>query len=129
MIFLLKRITNKRSTSEVDPWVQKFSESGYLAQNFDQSECFHVGILNRWFRDVKGFLQPVHASSRLEPSQDILLIKRLKPEDSGRWTCKVFNTFGEERLDIHLDVVGHLSVHVLPQLQVSVFRVFSKWDS
>lgn len=98
--------------------------NGYLALNFDQSECFHVGILNRWFRDVKGFLQPVHASSRLEPSQDILLIKRLKPEDSGRWTCKVFNTFGEERLDIHLDVVGHLSVHVLPQLQVSVFSCF-----
>ncbi|XP_066247380.1 cell adhesion molecule Dscam1 isoform X2 [Euwallacea similis] len=71
-----------------------------------------------WYRDVKGYLQPVLASPRLEPSQDILLLKRLTPEDSGRWTCKVFNSFGEQRLDVHLNVIAHLSVHVLPQLQV-----------
>ncbi|XP_060516116.1 cell adhesion molecule Dscam2 [Cylas formicarius] len=71
-----------------------------------------------WFRDTNGHLQPVQSSSRFEPSQDIMLIKRLKPEDSGRWTCKVHNSFGEQRLDIHLTVVAHLSVHVLPQLQV-----------
>lgn len=80
-------------------------------------------FIRRWFRDVKGHLQSVHSSSRMEPSQDILLIKRLKPEDSGRWTCKVFNSFGEQRLDIHLNVIAHFSVHVLPQLQVSFLLI------
>ncbi|XP_071054820.1 cell adhesion molecule Dscam2 [Onthophagus taurus] len=71
-----------------------------------------------WFRDVNGLLQPVHSSSRFEPLQDVLLIRRLKPEDSGKWTCKVSNHFGEQRLDIQLTVTAHLTLHVLPQLQV-----------
>ncbi|XP_044257604.1 Down syndrome cell adhesion molecule-like protein Dscam2 isoform X1 [Tribolium madens] len=71
-----------------------------------------------WFREIESHLQPVHSSARFEPSQDILHIRRLKSEDAGRWTCKVSNNFGEQRLDIHLTVTAHLSVHVLPQLQV-----------
>lgn len=71
-----------------------------------------------WFREIEGHLQPVHSSARFEPSQDILYIRRLKSEDAGRWTCKVSNSFGEQRLDIRLTVTAHLSVHVLPQLQV-----------
>ncbi|CAH0562134.1 unnamed protein product [Brassicogethes aeneus] len=71
-----------------------------------------------WFREINGQLQPVHSSSRYEPSQDILYIRRVKPNDAGRWTCKVSNNFGEQRLDIHLFVTAHLNVHILPQLQV-----------
>ncbi|ERL85186.1 hypothetical protein D910_02608, partial [Dendroctonus ponderosae] len=72
-----------------------------------------------WFRDVRGNLQPLVISSRVQPSQDVLEIRNLMAEDSGRWTCKVFNSFGEQRVDIHLNVVAHLTVHILPQLQIA----------
>lgn len=71
-----------------------------------------------WFREVDGQLQPIFSSSRFEPLQDVLLIRNLKTEDTGRWTCKANNQFGEQLLDIHLVVSAHLSLHVVPQLQV-----------
>lgn len=71
-----------------------------------------------WFRESNGHLQPIFSSSRFEPLQDVLLIRNLKPDDTGKWICKASNQFGEQRLDIHLTVTAHLSLHVLPQLQV-----------
>lgn len=80
--------------------------------------CFLLSC--SWFREINGHLQSVRSSARYDLSQDILHIKRLKPEDSGRWTCKVSNNFGEQRLDIHLNVTAMMTVHILPQLQVKI---------
>ncbi|XP_017776462.1 PREDICTED: Down syndrome cell adhesion molecule-like protein Dscam2 isoform X2 [Nicrophorus vespilloides] len=71
-----------------------------------------------WYREVNGHLQPVYSNPRYAPLQDILHIKRLNHEDAGRWTCKVTNHFGEQKLDMQLTVTAQLNVHVLPQLQI-----------
>lgn len=74
----------------------------------------------RWFREVNGHLQAVVPSLRIAPTNDILYIKRVDSEDTGRWSCKAFNQFGEQKLDVYVTVNAHLSVHVVPQLQVII---------
>lgn len=71
-----------------------------------------------WFQEVGGHLQPVYSSARFEPLQDVLLIRKVRLEDNGRWTCKVSNHFGEQRIDIHLTVTAHLTVHVVSEHKV-----------
>lgn len=60
----------------------------------------------------------IATSIRVIPTNDILYIRRVETEDTGRWSCKASNQFGEQKQDIHLTVTGHLTVHVVPQLQV-----------
>jgi hypothetical protein len=67
-----------------------------------------------------GQLRPVTQTMRVTPSQDVLHIRHLSPEDAGRWVCRVANQFGEQRLETQLTVTAQLSVHVQPQLQVSL---------
>ncbi|XP_069687424.1 cell adhesion molecule Dscam1 isoform X3 [Periplaneta americana] len=71
-----------------------------------------------WFREQVGQLLPVSQTMRVTPSQDVLHIRHLSPEDAGRWVCRVSNQFGEQRLETQLTVTAQLSAHVLPQLQV-----------
>ncbi|XP_021937228.1 Down syndrome cell adhesion molecule-like protein Dscam2 isoform X2 [Zootermopsis nevadensis] len=71
-----------------------------------------------WFRDQFGQLRPVTQSARVTPSQDVLHIRHLSPEDAGRWVCRVSNQFGEQRLETQLTVTAQLSAHVQPHLQV-----------
>jgi hypothetical protein len=75
-------------------------------------------VVCRWFRDQIGQLRPVTQSARVTPSQDVLHIRHLSPEDAGRWVCRVSNQFGEQRLETQLTVTAQLSAHVQPQLQV-----------
>lgn len=75
-------------------------------------------FFSSWYHEFGSHLQPIYASPRFEPLQDILLIRKVRLEDNGRWTCKVSNHFGEQSLDVHVTVTSHLVVHVLPQLQV-----------
>ncbi|KAJ4428338.1 hypothetical protein ANN_24357, partial [Periplaneta americana] len=69
-----------------------------------------------WFREQVGQLLPVSQTMRVTPSQDVLHIRHLSPEDAGRWVCRVSNQFGEQRLETQLTVTAQLSAHVLPQL-------------
>jgi hypothetical protein len=75
-------------------------------------------VICRWFRDLHGQLRPVTQTLRVMPSQDVLHIRHLSPEDAGRWVCRVSNQFGEQRLETQLIVTAQLSAHVQPQLQV-----------
>jgi hypothetical protein len=75
-------------------------------------------VICRWFRDHLGQLRPVTQTLRVTPSQDVLHIRHLSPEDAGRWVCRVSNQFGEQRLETQLIVTAQLSAHVQPQLQV-----------
>jgi hypothetical protein len=75
-----------------------------------------------------GQLRPVTQTMHVTPSQDVLHIRHLSPEDAGRWVCRVSNQFGEQRLETQLTVTAQLSVHVQPQLQVSLHNL-SRLDS
>jgi hypothetical protein len=77
-------------------------------------------VMYRWFRDQMGQLRPVTQTMLVTPSQGVLHIRHLSPEDAGRWVCRVSNQFGEQRLETQLTVTAQLSVHVQPQLQVSL---------
>lgn len=92
----------------------------YFFTIFGRSVSLYVNkiFFYSWYRDKDGHLQQIHYSPKFEPLQDVLLIRKVKSEDAGRWTCKASNNFGEQRLDIHLTVTAHLSVHVTPSVQV-----------
>ena len=89
-----------------------------LPNCFESKFRIYVTVLFRWFRDSLGQLRPVSQTMRVTPSQDVLHIRHVSPEDAGRWVCRVSNQFGEQRLETQLTVTAQLSAHVQPQLQV-----------
>jgi hypothetical protein len=103
--------------------VRAYSCTGSLNDAF---VCyFHLRLfpaIYRWFREQMGQLRPVTQTMRVTPSQDVLHIRHVSPEDAGRWVCRVSNQFGEQRLETQLTVTAQLSVHVQPQLQVSLLN-------
>ncbi|XP_049771417.1 Down syndrome cell adhesion molecule-like protein Dscam2 [Schistocerca cancellata] len=61
---------------------------------------------------------PVSSSGRVWASQEALHIRGARPEDAGRWECRVNNAFGEQRVHASLQVTAPLQVHVTPHLLV-----------
>ncbi|XP_046991954.1 Down syndrome cell adhesion molecule-like protein Dscam2 [Schistocerca americana] len=61
---------------------------------------------------------PVGSSGRVWASQEALHILGARPEDAGRWECRVNNAFGEQRVHAALQVTAPLQVHVTPHLLV-----------
>ncbi|XP_049839470.1 Down syndrome cell adhesion molecule-like protein Dscam2 [Schistocerca gregaria] len=61
---------------------------------------------------------PVASSGRVWASQEALHILGARPEDAGRWECRVHNAFGEQRVHASLQVTAPLTVHVTPHLLV-----------
>lgn len=62
-------------------------------------------------------------SSRFEPSDGSLIIRKVEPEDAGKYLCLVSNGVGEERATVTLDVQGmnpHLMLEVLTEFQYRV---------
>ncbi|PSN48897.1 Down syndrome cell adhesion molecule-like protein Dscam2 [Blattella germanica] len=43
---------------------------------------------------------------RVTPSQDVLHIRHVSPEDAGSWVCRVSNQFGEQHVETQLIVVN-----------------------
>jgi hypothetical protein len=75
-----------------------------------------------------GQLRPVTQTMRVTPSQDVLHIRHLSPDDAGRWVCRVSNQFGEQRLETQLTVTEQLRVHEQPPLLVCLNNL-SRHDS
>ncbi|XP_068626569.1 cell adhesion molecule Dscam2-like [Battus philenor] len=72
-----------------------------------------------WFRHANGRLSPVSNSIRISVSDQVLVIRRAQLSDSGVWTCRAHNQYGEQRRDARLRVRSRLVVTVHPQLQVA----------
>uniref|UniRef100_A0A182NQ64 Down syndrome cell adhesion molecule-like protein Dscam2 n=1 Tax=Anopheles dirus TaxID=7168 RepID=A0A182NQ64_9DIPT len=72
-----------------------------------------------WFRiSDTGSLYTVPSSQRIVPSQSLLFIRNADERDAGRWICKAFNQFGEQKLEIHLTISTELVAHIHPQIQI-----------
>uniref|UniRef100_A0A1S4GPA3 Uncharacterized protein n=1 Tax=Anopheles gambiae TaxID=7165 RepID=A0A1S4GPA3_ANOGA len=72
-----------------------------------------------WFRiSDTGSLYTVPSSQRIVPSQSLLFIRNVDERDAGRWICKAFNQFGEQKLEIHLTISNELVAHIHPQIQI-----------
>ncbi|XP_035786671.1 Down syndrome cell adhesion molecule-like protein Dscam2 isoform X3 [Anopheles albimanus] len=72
-----------------------------------------------WFRiSDTGSLYTVPSSQRIVPSQSLLFIRNADERDAGRWICKAFNQFGEQKLEMHLTVSNELMAHIHPQIQI-----------
>ncbi|KAI8439015.1 hypothetical protein MSG28_011314 [Choristoneura fumiferana] len=78
-----------------------------------------------WFRHINGRLSPVSNSIRVSVSDQVLIVRRAQPSDSGLWTCRAHNQYGEQRRDARLVVRERLVVSVHPQLQVSSIFLFA----
>ncbi|RVE43549.1 hypothetical protein evm_011807 [Chilo suppressalis] len=72
-----------------------------------------------WFRHSNGRLSPVSNSIRISVSDQVLVIRRAQASDSGVWTCRAHNQYGEQRRDARLRVRSRLVVTVQPQLQIA----------
>ncbi|XP_046991962.1 Down syndrome cell adhesion molecule-like protein Dscam2 [Schistocerca americana] len=68
-----------------------------------------------WWRESG---TPVSSTGRVWASQDALHIRGSRPEDAGRWECRVHNAFGEQRVHTSLSVTAPLAAHVTPHLLV-----------
>ncbi|KAM7314251.1 Down syndrome cell adhesion molecule-like protein Dscam2 [Ixodes scapularis] len=55
-------------------------------------------------------------SSRFEPSDGSLIIRKVEPEDAGKYLCLVSNGVGEERATVTLDVQAPLRVSLSPEV-------------
>ncbi|XP_044742030.1 Down syndrome cell adhesion molecule-like protein Dscam2 [Chrysoperla carnea] len=72
-----------------------------------------------WYRDNgNNELEPILSTIRINPSNDVLYIRRVQFDDAGTYVCHVTNQFGEQRIQMHLTVTAHLKVIVLPTLQI-----------
>ncbi|KAL5284148.1 hypothetical protein ACFFRR_006432 [Megaselia abdita] len=72
-----------------------------------------------WYRvSDSGALYPIPSSQRIILSRTLLLIKNSDDRDSGKWICQASNQFGEQRVEIQLTINSHMSVHILPQVQI-----------
>lgn len=75
-------------------------------------------FLLSWFRHSNGRLSPVSNNIRISVSDQVLIIRRAQLSDSGIWTCRAHNQYGEQRRDARLSVRSRLVASVHPQLQV-----------
>ncbi|XP_071452909.1 cell adhesion molecule Dscam1 [Hetaerina americana] len=48
----------------------------------------------------------------------LLFLRRVSPQDAGRWECRAANAFGEQHMGVIVTAPSPLSVHVQPQLLV-----------
>ncbi|KAL3253629.1 hypothetical protein MRX96_054422 [Rhipicephalus microplus] len=55
-------------------------------------------------------------SSRHEPTEGSLLIRKVEPQDSGKYLCLVTNVVGEERATITLDVRSPVEARIVPEV-------------
>ncbi|XP_023034507.1 Down syndrome cell adhesion molecule-like protein Dscam2 isoform X1 [Drosophila willistoni] len=72
-----------------------------------------------WYRvSDSAALYPIPSSQRVILSRTLLLIKNADERDAGKWICQASNQFGEQRIEIRLNVNSYVSVHILPQVQI-----------
>ncbi|KAL3253521.1 hypothetical protein MRX96_054575 [Rhipicephalus microplus] len=55
-------------------------------------------------------------SSRHEPTEGSLLIRKVEPQDAGKYLCLVTNVVGEERATITLDVQSPVEARIVPEV-------------
>ncbi|KAL1472308.1 hypothetical protein MTO96_039430, partial [Rhipicephalus appendiculatus] len=58
----------------------------------------------------------VVGSSRHEPTEGSLLIRKVEPQDAGKYMCLVTNAVGEERATITLDVRSPVEARLVPEV-------------
>ncbi|KAL0850695.1 hypothetical protein ABMA28_006640 [Loxostege sticticalis] len=111
------------STGSMAPRMLAISEDEVVPQGGDiRLVCCAIGSpapTYSWFRHNNGRLSPVSNSIRISVSEQVLIIRRAQLSDSGVWTCRAHNQYGEQRRDARLRVRSRLVVTVQPQLQVA----------
>ncbi|XP_037518237.1 Down syndrome cell adhesion molecule-like protein Dscam2 [Rhipicephalus sanguineus] len=58
----------------------------------------------------------VSGSSRYEPTEGSLLIRKVDPQDAGKYLCLATNAVGEERATITLDVRSPVDARLVPEV-------------
>ncbi|XP_028029944.1 Down syndrome cell adhesion molecule-like protein Dscam2 [Bombyx mandarina] len=116
-------LTVSHSTGSMAPRMLMVSEDEVVLQGGDiRLVCCAIGTpppTYSWFRYTNGRLSPVSNSIRISVSDQVLIIRRAQISDSGTWTCRAHNQYGEQRKDARLRVRVRLVVSVHPQLQVA----------
>ncbi|XP_072938506.1 cell adhesion molecule Dscam2-like [Epargyreus clarus] len=110
-------------TSSMAPRMITITEDETVPQGGDiRLVCCAIGSpppTYSWFRHANGRLSPVSNNIRISVSDQVLVIRRAQTSDSGVWTCRAHNQYGEQRRDARLRVRSRLVVSVHPQLQVA----------
>ncbi|XP_045446589.1 Down syndrome cell adhesion molecule-like protein Dscam2 [Melitaea cinxia] len=116
-------IAVSHTTGSMAPRILTISEDETVPQGGDiRLVCCAIGSpppTYSWFRHANGRLSPVSNSIRISVSEQVLIIRRAQTSDSGIWTCRAHNQYGEQRRDARLRVRSRLVVSVHPQLQVA----------
>ncbi|CAH2101989.1 unnamed protein product [Euphydryas editha] len=116
-------IAVSHTTGSMAPRILTISEDETVPQGGDiRLVCCAIGSpppTYSWFRHANGRLSPVSNSIRISVSEQVLIIRRAQISDSGIWTCRAHNQYGEQRRDARLRVRSRLVVSVHPQLQVA----------
>ncbi|XP_052750182.1 cell adhesion molecule Dscam2-like [Galleria mellonella] len=116
-------VTVLHATGSMAPRMLTVSEDEMVPQGGDiRLVCCAVGNpppTYSWFRHSNGRLSPVSNSIRISVSEQVLIIRRAQLSDSGVWTCRAHNQYGEQRRDARLRVRSRLVVNVQPQLQIA----------
>ncbi|XP_045772179.1 Down syndrome cell adhesion molecule-like protein Dscam2 isoform X1 [Maniola jurtina] len=116
-------IAVSHQTGSMAPRILTISEDETVPQGGDiRLVCCAIGSpppAYSWFRHANGRLSPVSNSIRISVSDQVLIIRRAQISDSGVWTCRAHNQYGEQRRDARLRVRSRLVVSVHPQLQVA----------
>lgn len=71
----------------------------------------------RWLRIHGKEATPVQPNARVRQILSLLVLDKVRLEDSGTYRCLVFNSMGEERVEVVLRVTAPLSAHISPQKQ------------
>ncbi|XP_052738064.1 cell adhesion molecule Dscam2-like [Bicyclus anynana] len=116
-------IAVSHQTGSMAPRILTVSEDETVPQGGDiRLVCCAIGSpppAYSWFRHANGRLSPVSNSIRISVSEQVLVVRRAQAADSGVWTCRAHNQYGEQRRDARLRVRSRLVVSVHPQLQVA----------
>ncbi|CAH2233234.1 jg20123 [Pararge aegeria aegeria] len=116
-------IAVSHQTGSMAPRILTISEDETVPQGGDiRLVCCAIGSpppAYSWFRHANGRLSPVSNSIRISVSDQVLIVRRAQLSDSGVWTCRAHNQYGEQRRDARLRVRSRLVVSVHPQLQVA----------
>nr|XP_026487100.1 Down syndrome cell adhesion molecule-like protein Dscam2 [Vanessa tameamea] len=116
-------IAVSHTTGSMAPRILTISEDETVPQGGDiRLVCCAIGSpppTYSWFRHANGRLSPVSNSIRISVTDQVLIIRRAQISDSGVWTCRAHNQYGEQRRDARLRVRSRLVVSVHPQLQVA----------
>ncbi|XP_050362851.1 cell adhesion molecule Dscam2-like [Nymphalis io] len=116
-------IAVSHTTGSMAPRILTISEDETVPQGGDiRLVCCAIGSpppTYSWFRHANGRLSPVSNSIRISVTEQVLVIRRAQTSDSGVWTCRAHNQYGEQRRDARLRVRSRLVVSVHPQLQVA----------